>query len=245
MKRLLPTIAATAVACAALAAAGSASASAEDQSTADDAIAAFNERMTEAGGESSGPPDTTPVDPEEFAGENPGSECFGEFSTVLEAGGRVEGETARANADHFSFYGDAGSDEIDAGVVIVDDDHAELVEDFVDALGSDELASCLQDAFDAMIEESAAAVEESSGSAPEDLGAIEVETESDLGVGDASAHVRLSSAITYDGSTYVSNLDLYAAVTGRSLAAITVSTDEEPATDFDAIAELEALIDDL
>ena len=246
MKRLLPTITAAALSCAALATSGAASASADDQSTADEAIARFNERMTEAGGQSSGPPDSTPVDPEEHAAENPGSECFGAFATALDAGGSIDGQTARANADHFTFSGDTGSDDVDAGVVIVDEDHADVLEEFIDLLGSDDLSSCLSEAFNAMLQAEAEAAEEMSGTAlPEELGTIEIASDSRLGVGDASAHVRFSSEITYDGTTFVTTLDLYAAVTGRSLAAITVASDEEPASDFDALAELEALVDSL
>jgi hypothetical protein len=246
MKRVLPILAAAVIGGAGFAASGSASASPEDQETANAAITAFNEQMTEAGGESSGPPDTTPIDPEEYAAENPGSECFGEFATGLDPGGHVEGETARADSDHFSLPGDGGTDEIDAGVVIVDEDHADTVRDFVELLGSEELATCLEVAFSALMETEAAAVEEASGSTMAgDIGSIEVETESDIGVGDASAHVRLASVFTFDEVTYTANLDLYAAVSDRSLAAITFGTDEEPATDFDPVAALEDLLESL
>jgi hypothetical protein len=246
MKRVLLILAAAVIAGAGFAAAGSVSASPEDQETASAAITAFNEQMTEAGGESSGPPDTTPIDPEEYAEENPGSECFGEFAIGLDPGGHVEGETARADSDHFSLPGDAGTDEIDAGVVIVDEDHAETVRDFVELLGSEELASCLEDAFNALMETEAAAVEEASGTTMAGTtGSIEVEAEPDIGVGDASAHVRLTSVFTYDEVTYTSILDLYAAVSDRSFAAITVGIEAEPATDFDAVAALEELVESL
>jgi hypothetical protein len=246
MTRLLPILAAATIGGAGLGASVSASADPQDQETASAAIAAFNEQMTEAGGESSGPPDTTPIDPEEFAEENPGSECFGEFATALDPGGHVEGETARADSDHFSLSGDEGTDEIDAAVVVVDEDHADTVRDFVEQLGSDELESCLQDAFNALLETEVAAAEEASGTTlADDIGTIEVEAEPDIGVGDASAHVRLTSVLTYDEVTYTSSLDLYAAASDRSFAAITVQAVDESATDFDPVAALEALIDAL
>src|SRR5688572_23784587 len=137
MKRLVPLVTVALIGGAGLAASGAVSASAEDQANAQAAIAGFNERLTEAGGESSGPPDTTPVDPEEFAAENPGSECFGPFAMGLDPGGHVEGETARADSDHFSLPGDEGTDEIDAGVVVVDEDHEETLHEFVETLGSE------------------------------------------------------------------------------------------------------------
>lgn len=246
MKRFVPILVAAAIGGASLGAAGAVTASADDQAAADAAIAAFNERMTAAGGESSGPPDTTPVDPEEYAEENPGSECFGAFATGLDPGGHVEGETARADSDHFSLPGDDGTDEIDAGVITVDDDHADTIRDFIDLLGSEELATCLEEEFGALLDAEAAAAEESSDTALAGFsGTIEVDVESDIGIGDASAHVRLTSAISSDAMSYTSNLDLYAAVSGRSLAAITVGTTEGPATDFDPVAELEALVDAL
>ena len=244
MKRLVTILVTTAIGSAALAATGSISASADDQAAADAAIAAFNERVTDAGGESSGPPDTTPIDPEQYAEENPGSECFGDFSTGLDPGGHVEGETARADSDHFSLPGDDGSDEIDAGVILVSDDHSDTLRDFVDLLASEELATCLEEAFGALLDAEAAAAEEGSDTALAGYsGTIEVDVESDIGVGDASAHVRILTEITYDEAAYTSNLDVYAAVSGRSLAAITVGTVEEPATDFDPVAELDALLD--
>ena len=246
MNRLLSIVTAAVIGGAGLAASGSVSASAEDQAAADAAIAGFNERLTEAGGESSGPPDTTPIDPEEYVEENPGSECFGEFATGLDPGGHVEGETARADSDHFSLPGDEGTDEIDAGVVVVDEEHEDAIREFVEKLGTEELATCLEEAFAAMIEAEAAAAEEASETTlADDFGSIEVEAESDIGVGDASAHVRIGTVFTYDDVTYESNLDVYAAVSGRSLAAITVATEEEPATDFDPVAELEALLEAL
>ena len=246
MKRVLPILVVAVIGGAGVAASGPASASSDDQETAAAAIAAFNDRMTEAGGESSGPPDTTPVDPEEFAAENPGSECLGEFATGLDPGGHVEGETARADSDHFSLPGDEGTDEIEAAVIVVDEDHADAIRGFIDELGSEDLATCLEDAFGAMLEAQAAAAEEASGTTlADDVGPIEVETESDLGVGDASAHIRLTSTYTYDEVAYTSNYDVYAAVSDRSIASITVSTEEEPATDFDPVAALEELVDAL
>jgi hypothetical protein len=246
MKRLVPILVATSLGAAALAASGPVSASADDQATADAAIAGFNERLTEAGGESSGPPDTTPIDAEEYSEENPGSECFGEFATGLDPGGHVEGETARADGDHFSLPGDEGSDEIDASVVVVDEDHADIVRDFVDEVGSEDVASCLEEAFGALLEAEAASAEDGSDATlPEYSGTIEVDAESDIGVGDASAHIRIGTAVAYDDVTYTSNVDLYAAVSGRSLAGVTVVTEEEPATEFDPVAELEALVDSL
>jgi hypothetical protein len=246
MKRLVPILVATSLGAAALACAGPVSASADDQATADAAIAGFNERLTEAGGESSGPPDTTPIDPEEYAAENPGSECFGEFATGLDPGGQVEGETARADGDHFSLPGDDGTDEVDASVVVVDEDHADIVRDFVDEIGSEDVATCLEEAFGALLESEAASAEEGSDETlPEYSGTIEVDAESDIGVGDASAHVRIGTEITYGDESYTSNVDLYVAVSGRSLAGVTVVTVAEPATDFDPVAELEALVDSL
>jgi hypothetical protein len=246
MTRFGPIVAA-AVTVAALAASGAgASASSDDQPPAAAAIAAFNEQMTEAGAASSGPPDTTPIDPDEYAAENPASECFGAFATALDAGGRVSGETARAHSDYFSLPGDTGADDVNASVLTVDDDSADLLRDFVEELGSGDVTACIEEAFAALIEAETAAAEEASGTTlADDLGTVTAESESDLGIGDVSAHLEIVTSLTYDGITYVSNLHLYAAAAGRSLAAITVRQSEEPATDFDAIAALEQLVDSL
>lgn len=222
-----------------------ASASPDDQAAADEAIAAFNERMAAAGGESSGPPDTTPIDPEEYAAENPGTECFGEFATGLDPGGQVEGQTARADADHFSVPVDSGTAEVDAGILTVDDDHADTVREFVEQLGADEFAECMETAFGGALADATADAEEAGVTAPEEIATITVETEPDLGIGDASAHVTIGIESSFGDSTFVLNLDLYAAAAGRSLVSITVETSGESANDFDGVAELEALVDSL
>ena len=249
MNRLLPIAAAGLIGAAGLATPHAASASADDQAAADSAIAAFNERMLDAGGESNGPPDTTPVDPEEYAAENPGSECFGEFLYGLDPSGRLEGETARAFSDNFSFPAPedsavAGSDEVSAGVITVDEAHRDGLVDLVEMLGSEDVATCVEEAFTALMVAASSEAPAASG-APEETGTVDMTGETDLGVGDASAQARIAVTTTFDGTTYEYNIDVYAAVVDRSVVYFNITTAEAPVSDLDGAAELEALADSL
>jgi hypothetical protein len=247
MKRL-PTIAAAALlAGAGLATAHTATASADDQAAADAAIAAFNERMLGAGGVSDGPQDTEEIDPEEYEAENPGSECFGEFATGLDAGGRLEGETGRAFSDYFSFAApedsdQSGSDQVSAGIITVDEEHRGAIHDFVEVVGSGDVAACIEEAFTAMLVEEAAAA---GTAAPEDPGSVEADAESDLGIGDASARIGITLSYNFEDVPYVFTIQAWVAAVDRTLVQISLSSDEEQVSDIDPVAELEALVDSI
>lgn len=226
---------------------------ADDQAAADAAMASFNERMAAAGGVSDGPPDLTAAEDAEAVEDDPFAGCFGDI-TGLEPNGRLEGETARAFSDNFTFPPDgepldtdplsmaiSQDDAVSAAVITVDADHADAVDELVRALGSDEAATCLEGLFNDM-----AADEANAGSSPNAAGfEVDVAAEADLGIGDASASLQLALTDSADGTASESNTAVYLARSDRSLVYLTISTDAEPNAVFDAPAELVAIVDSL
>jgi hypothetical protein len=247
MKRLLTALAAATLGGALVA--GSAAASPDDQAAADAAIAEFNERMTEAGGLSSGPPDMEPVDPE--SGDGLPVECVGEFETALDAGGHIEGETARAFSDDFKFSADPPAstdpmdvmmlegDDVNAGIVTVDEASIGALDELIELIGSEETATCLEGMFTSLMEDPSMTSDATGVTLPE-FG-FDVSTEFDLGIGDASARFELDIS----SAGFASQSTAWVARTGRSLVYFGVSTTGEPVSDFDGEAEIAALIDSL
>lgn len=229
------------------------SANADDQSAADAATAAFNDRMTEAGGVSSGPTDITEVPPEDLEEDDIGMECFNAAALGLDAGGRMEGETARSFSDDFTFASDepestdpaemyvADEDTVSAAVITVDGDHGADIEELVDQLGSGESAQCLEDAF--MADATASEGTDVAPSVPEYI--VEITAESDLGVGDASALLTLRIASEAEDFSYEYTTAIYVARVDRTMAFVTIDTGAESVSDVDGQAELEALVDAL
>jgi hypothetical protein len=226
----------------------------DDQANADAAIAAFDDDMLEAGAVSDGPQDTTPSTEEEIAAENPGLECFGDFGTGLDAGGRLEGETARAFSDNFTLPATdevpstdptyhPGGDSISAAVVTLDDEHQDTLDQLVGFAGSDDVATCLEDSFQAAIAAELATADTTGGSEPPSY-EIDVSAEPDIGIGDSSAQFALLLTTTYQGATYVYNTYVYLARVDRSIALVNVTSNEaELESDIDPLEILGALVD--
>ena len=247
MRPFLPLLATASIVAGASFGAGAVSASADDQADADAAIDAFNERMTEAGAFSSGPPDMEPLDPE--AEEGLPTECVGQLDIALDDGGHVEGETARAFSDDFKFSDDAPAssdpadvvmlegDDVNAAVITVDEANIGTIDDLVEMVGSEEMATCLEDTFAELMDQASA--EASDVTIPQFT--IEVDTESDLGIGDASARFSL----TIESQGYSSVSTGWIARSDRSLAFVGLSTTGEQVSDFDGEAELGDLVDSL
>jgi hypothetical protein len=247
-----PTILILTAAVAIAGGAASASAgSADDQAAADEAVASFNERMTEAGGESSGPPDTTPMEDEEIVEDDPFAACFGDEAALEPGGPQLEGESARAFSDDFVFTSSdqpdgtdpmavASGDTVSALVVTVDADHVELIDGWVDAFGSEDTATCVEDLYGEM------SASESGDDTSLELPAIEIDVtaEPDLGIGDASAglHLMLASGGEF---AFELNTAIFAARTGRSLVIVSIIGGAEPVSDVDGTAELAAIVDAL
>ena len=243
----------------AVAAAGGGAASAgadDDQAAADAAIAAFNEDMLGLGARSNGPQDTTEATPEEIAAESPGLDCLGDFGTGLDASGRLEGETARSFSDNFTLptadevpatdpgYFPGGED-IGAGIVTLDEDHQDTLDQLIGSAGSDDVAQCIEDAFQTFADAEAASADTTGGSVPPSF-EIDVAVGPDLGIGDASAQFTLSVTTTFQGVVYGFTTAIYAARLDRSIAIVTISsTDSEAASVIDPLDVLGALVDSM
>lgn len=75
---------------------------------------------------------------------------------------------------------------------------------------------------------------------------MEIAAESDIGVGDTSARLRLTISSTFGDEVYVSNSFSAMARAGRSLVVVTLnSLTAEPLADVDVDADLSALVDAL
>jgi len=234
---------------------------ADDQATADAAIAAFNERLTEAGGISSPAPDITPIDPaeiDEYATADPTLVCFGDVGTALDPGGRFEGETARAFSDDFTLTAPdapvttdpielamADNDHVNAAVITVGDAQVGTLDELIEFVGSDAFTTCFNDFYAA----ASAGVPQASDAATADappMPAFEITADSDIGVGDSSVRLNFSVTSTVGEEVYVVNSSAAMARTGRTLVfANLVSSTEEPVSDVDLEAELTAIVDSL
>lgn len=229
----------------------------DDQAAADTAIASFNERMTEAGGVSDGPPDMSATADTEIVEDDPFAECFGDIA-ALEPAGQLDGETARAFSDNFTFppagetldtdalsMAISGNDTVNAAVITVDADHAGTIDELVRAFGSDEAETCLEGLFDEFAEDTDDGGASDNSSDDVTGFGIDVAAEPDLGIGDASASLQLMLSGNIDEEAYESNTAVYVARVDRSLVFLTINTDAEPTTDIDGLAELALIADSL
>lgn len=210
------------------------------QARAEEAVAVFNERFTDAGWRSNGPQPV--VDPEE--GESEFGDCFGGMELMLDnTDERIEGETARAYSDEF-LLGDpdppTGSDAAAAesafaaaAVITVDDDGMALLEDFVTILGAEDAATCIEDVLHEQYE------------ADEGEVTIDATVDDDLGIGDQGG--RFDLALTSEAmDTMVSyNLSMAAVRADHSLVAVIAGGTGDSIAELDVVAELEAMVDAL
>jgi hypothetical protein len=233
-------VAAVPIAFAALGLAVPTATDAEDQAAADDAVAVFNERLTDAGWTSTGPPEVQ--DSSDFEGGGFG-DCFGGFDLYLENTElRVDGETARAYSDQFTFTGEgpetteAIADFANAAalVITVDESSVEALDTFVAQLGSSETTECLS------------ALPEFEEVAEGDM-TVDVEwaTESELGVGESSA--RFTASIDTSGAAGDFSFDLSydVARVDRSLVLVLYGSSGASPVELDTAAELDAMVDAL
>jgi hypothetical protein len=227
-RHLLSAAAATCLLAVAVSAPGTA-VGAGDQERAEAAIAVFNGRLEDAGWTSTGQPEET--EPAE-EGESEFGECFDGLERILDnTGEEIDGETARAYSDEFTFEGE-GDDEgsFAAAVVIsVDDSGLGQVESFVMRLGEQETGACLTELFE---EEFAADDAEV---------AVTVDVSDDLGVGDLGGALDFAVSSEVEDRTVSYAFTLAAVLVERTLvAAIGGSIQED--SPFDAVAELEAMV---
>jgi hypothetical protein len=196
----------------------------DDQVEAEGAISVFNDRLTEAGWVSSGPPER--AEPRE---DDPFSDCLS-FAYVVFANTaqHLEGETARAVSDEFR-SGDLDPDSTDpvpdygyiaAGAFTVTRSSVEVLDDIITRLGATESATCLTEP----------------GNAQGDTAT----TTNDIGVGDSSARLDVSYSV---GDLDQVTESLLAARVDRSLVTMVVFTGGEFELDLDPVAELNAIVE--
>lgn len=233
------TVTAPLVATAALGLVTPMSADTDDQAAADSAVAVFGDRLTEAGWTSTGQPEV--IDPQDAAANTFG-DCLGGFEVVLEnTGTATEGETARAYSDEFELVDDdPASTELSfdmataaAIVVTVAKGSEAPLDRFVEALGSDDTPACMQKAL-----AGTAADGEDAGNE------LTVQTQSDLGVGDASALTDFVVVSSVEGAELSFSASIAAARVDRSIVAIVIGASGMD-IDLDPVAELEAIVDSL
>ena len=188
--------------------------------------------------------------------------CFGALGPLLDnTNGDVEGQTARAVSDNYTFTAspttattgvfDMGpaQDQVAAGVITVDDAHAQLLDEFVSELSSPDTAACIQGQIAETSTITVPTIPELTGVSLPDLSSmipqIDVHATPDLGVGDASGRLDLGISSNVFGIPVDFDISLLLARTGNSLAYIAYSTGADPVSDLDPQAELQAVVDAL
>jgi hypothetical protein len=210
----------------------------DDQAAADAAVAVFNERLTASGWTSQGPLTQT-VAPDD-AEESLFGACLGGFEQYLDYTDRhVEGETARAFSDDFESgssdpeSADAAADNGYAGAVVLTTTESAvgMLDTFIELLAAEETASCIsQLATFAPTSDDSMSV------------SAAVTNQSGLGVGDASARLDFSVAMTFEGSELTSSATFAAARVDRSLVVVAVGGSGQAAGGLDPVAELAAMV---
>lgn len=244
---------------------GISGAAADDQTQIDEAMAALNTRLTDAGWTSQGPQDAAlggedeaMEDEESSMSDDQFEECLGELSTVFDSSDETfPGETARSYSDEFVFeLPSAGPDTTDvfsfeldeeetvAGFALsVDEANVPTLSSFVELIGSEATGECLQAALEA---EMATETESSDGvDIPFQLD-FEVTTDADLGVGDESASFAFSISGLMMGIPIDVNAEVVLARVGRHLVTLAYSTAAGAQNSgIDLVAELQSVADGL
>ena len=253
----------------AVASVGVGHAAGDDQATADAAIAVFEQRVTDAGFVDTGPPETSDTavattGSSDVLAEEPQSfdDCFGELAAVLDnANGDVEGQTARAMSDNYTFTAarrrrppacstwDRRRTRSRPGWSRSTTPTRKLLDQFVSELSSpdDRRLHRGPDRRESAI--TMPTIPELTGVSLPDLSSmipqIDVHATPDLGIGDASGRLDLDISSNVFGIPVDFDLSLLLARTGNSLAYIAYSTGAEPVSDLDPHAELQAVVDAL
>jgi hypothetical protein len=209
---------------------------ADDQAAADAAVAVFNERLTDAGWTSKGP--LIRSDAPEAGEETVFGTCLGGFEQYLDYTDRhFDGETARAFSDDFELVRDDAEGTVGetgyAGAVVLTaaESAVGVLDAFVEQLGAGETAACI-----AQLESFApTSGDESSVEAT-------VSNEAGLGVGDNSARLDVSVAMTLQGTELTSSATFAAARVDRSLVVVAVGGSRATGPGLDPVAELAAIV---
>lgn len=243
--------------------AGSARATASDQAALDAAIESFNERMTAAGWVSQGPGDGVlgsgdGEDDESSESDEAMAACFGGLPDLiqgLEDDEELPGEIARSESDEFAFmlatdtpetteslFSIPDEEEAAAFALSVDGANAALLAQFLDVLGAKETSECVTNALEAEMAPDPESTD--SMDIPMEF-EVDASTRGDLGVGEHSAEMTFGFSIDFLGIPFIADGRLMFASTGNHLVGVMhfVTGAAEPASGFDPLAELEALVD--
>jgi hypothetical protein len=208
---------------------------ADDQAAADAAVAVFNQRLTDAGWTSQGP--LIQSGAPEAGEETVFGTCLGGFEQYLDyTDRRFDGETARAFSDDFELVSDDAEGTVETGyagavVLTAAESAVGILNAFVEQLGAGETAACI-----AQLESFAAnSDDESSVEAT-------VSNEADLGVGDRSARLDVSVAMTFEGAELTSSATFAAARVDRSLVVVAVGGSGAAGLGLDPVVELAAIV---
>lgn len=247
-----------------------ASAQTDDQRRLDAAVDEFEQRMTEAGwvGEPADEDDDdVDEDVEDDADEDDGAiaddeftECLGEMAAVFEGNAdddEFPGQTALRESMEFTFqpagvgstpettegfsFDIEAEETIAAFAVSVDDSGVDVLDTFVDTIGSKETGDCMREAMEADM-----AADTGPDDVPMEL-EVEVANEADIGVGDRSARLQFAMSTSFMGIPFVFDFSMYMARVDHDLVMVVHGTFGEPETlsGIDPIAELQTIVDSL
>lgn len=237
-----------------------ASAASDDQARIDAAMAAFNERMTDAGWESQGPSDGnlgSDDDDEPSEGDEMIDACFGDLPSIfegLEGADEFPGQTARSTSDDFTFtpptagtattesmFSIPDEEEAAAIAMSIDDAHVDLIGEFLDVLGSEEMSECMKQAIEADMVVDPESTDPLEGAFEFE---IEVATSGDLGVGEDSAEITFGISMNMFGAPIdLVGTMVFAGVDNDLIGVMHITTGTaEAQSGFDPVAELAAIV---
>jgi hypothetical protein len=223
----------------------------DDQARLDAAMDAFSDRLTEAGWISVGTPEAGDGSLFDLGRRGWSDECLDTAAWWLDGSEQLPGETARSASDGYAseeleaqatdpvaFLLEGEIEGAVAFAVAVDDANVEVLSEFVEFIGSDETAACVEDEMVAGFELPGDDEIDIS-----DFAEASAVGHDDLEVGDESAELmtrisaRFGNGVEFDVSIHVALID-------RSLLSVMYVALGGPASTFDPVAELRAMVDE-
>ena len=210
----------------------------DDQAAAAAAVAVFNERLTDAGWTSHGPltQSAAPEEGDESGSErvSAGSSCTSTTPTgTSTARQRGRSPTTSSSSADGAESVDATGDTGYAGAVVLTaaESAVGVLDTFVEQLGAEETAVCISQL-------------QSFASTSDDESSVEttVTNDADLGVGERSARLDFSVAMTFEGNELTSSATFAAARVDRSLVVVAIGGSGSAGLSLDPVAELAAIV---
>ncbi|WP_276968569.1 hypothetical protein [Desertimonas flava] len=243
-------------------------AAAADQSSADAAIDAFTQRMTDLGfvatpddddddDDDADIDDTDIDDPDGDDASDPFEDCLAGSGIVVpdDPDAPMPGTTAEAESPELDFtpggepeptemfdFSPTIPESIVARVTTVDETGVELMSQLVDWMGSKDAAACFEESLVGDMLETEGDDELDMDIPPPE---IEMSNSADIGVGDRSARIDMSFSMTFIVQIDM-DLTMLFAQSDRSMVMVMHATgDDGPTSGVDPIAELQTIVDDL